>query len=233
MSKRFTFKIPHSRGGKVFSAEAISAVDEAPLFIPPVSDINDMFLHVLFARIAASSGQVAEFGSRYNAEENSIEIDVPENILEFIESVEIKEKMARYIAWLTRNSQFWEEYTDANGDLALRPKPGFVNVEVPSITYSEVYQNGTNTLIDWSKGNKQSVSIIATTALTFLPPPGPTSLQLIINQDNIGHTVMFPSYLKWPNGNPTPNTATPEAIDVLSLLYDGQDYLTTMARNFS
>lgn len=226
---RYNVQIPYSRG-KILSPNVVSAT-EAPVIDPSLTDINDMFLHVLFARIASSSGTTHEFGSSYDPVQNTIEIDVPEDILEFIEDVEILPKIQRYIAWLTQNSQFWHKYIDGRNQVGITTE--FPNIEVKSVTYREIFDNGISTDVDWKTGNKQIVNIVGNTALTFQKPPGPTSLQLIIKQDSIGHPVSFPSYLKWPNGSPIPVTQSSEAIDILSLVYDGQDYYATMVRNFS
>ena len=229
-SRRYIVKIPHPRG-KLLSSDIGANSLEAPVIDPSLTDINDMYIHALFARIATSAGYTHEFGTTYDPNTNTIEIDVPEEVLSFIEGVEVKPNIQRFIAWLTSNSQYWSKYIDSRGDVGL--KTDFRNIEVSSITYRDVYDNGTSSEIDWKYGNKQTVTIASTTALTFRDPPGPTSLQLIIKQDEIGHTVAFPSYLKWPNGNEPSVTSSAEAIDVLSLLYDGQTYLATLVRNFS
>lgn len=227
--RRYVVPLPHSRG-KIRSADVVAAV-EAPVIDASLTDINDMFLHVLFARIATSSGVNHEFGSSYSPEQNTLEIDVPDDILEFIENVEIRPKFQRYIAWLTQSSQFWHKYKDSRDQTSITTE--FPNVEVQAITFRGIYDNGSSSAIDWKLGNKQTVTIANSTALTFQHPAGPTALQLIIKQDNIGHPVAFPSYLLWPGGTPTTVTQTPEAIDVLSLIYDGNQYLATMIRNFS
>lgn len=228
--RRYSVAIPHSRG-KILSSTVSSAVAEAPVINPALTNINDMFLHALFARIATAAGDTHEFGSTYDPYTNSIEIDIPDDILEFVESVEIKPKIQRFIAWLTQNSQFWHKYTDDRDQTSI--KTGFPNVGVTSISFLEVHEV-TSTEVDWAKGNKQKVLLTQNMAFSFQKPAGPTSLQLIITQDSVGgHTATFPSELKWPNGNVQSVTLAAESIDVLSILWDGEQYLATMVKNFS
>lgn len=67
------------------------------------TDVNDLFLHALFARIALSNNSSIEFQTTYNKESNEIELDIPDEslgIFNQITGMQRGEKFKQYINWL-------------------------------------------------------------------------------------------------------------------------------------
>ena len=89
-----------SRGKCVFSkiAQQVKAIpSQSP------TGVDDLFLHALFARIALKDQNVVEFETCFNPETNTIELDVPSNLLPIFNEVvgmQRGPKFQAYIDWL-------------------------------------------------------------------------------------------------------------------------------------
>jgi len=80
--------------------------------------------------------------------------------------------------------------------------------------------------IDWSQGNKQSITLTEDVTLTFTDPDGPCNLILKIVQDSVGgHNITWPSNVKWEGGN-TPDLSSDEgnSVRIASFYFDGTNY---------
>ena len=94
--------------------------------------------------------------------------------------------------------------------------------------------DNSNVTIDWNKGNKAKITLTQDATLTFIDPPGACNLILYIEQDsNGGHNITFPSNVKWAGGLEITPTDTPNAVDIVSLFFDGVNYYAIANYNFS
>lgn len=94
--------------------------------------------------------------------------------------------------------------------------------------------DGTTT-IDWKLGNKFKFTFGAQSeTFTFTAPSNPCSLTLILVQDGTGsRTATWPASVKWAGGTAPTLTTTGNAVDIVSLLYDGTNYYGSAALAFS
>lgn len=84
--------------------------------------------------------------------------------------------------------------------------------------------SGTSKTIDWKLGNHQKVTMTGNCTFTFTAPTNPCMLSLrFINDGTSGRTITLPT-IKWPGGTAPTWTKTANAIDILSLFYDGSAY---------
>lgn len=84
--------------------------------------------------------------------------------------------------------------------------------------------SGTSKTIDWKKGNHQKVTMTGNCTFTFTAPTKPCMLSLrFINDGTAGRTITLPA-IKWPGGTAPTWTKLANAVDILSLFYDGTNY---------
>jgi hypothetical protein len=98
-----------------------------------------------------------------------------------------------------------------------------------------VGSTGGTTTIDWDNSNNQTLSLTSNiTSLTLSNPIAGASYSLAITQAGTGsYTITWPASVKWPGGfAPILSTGVGE-IDVISLFYDGTNYYSVAALNFS
>ena len=91
--------------------------------------------------------------------------------------------------------------------------------------YFSLYNNTTGTVIDWTRGNKQTVAPTTDPTYTFTAPGGACSLQLKITQHSSAVTITWPAAVKWCGS--TPDFATNSAVYIVSMFYDGTNYWAT------
>jgi len=94
--------------------------------------------------------------------------------------------------------------------------------------------DGTTT-INWKLGNKFKFTFGAQNeTFTFTAPSNPCSLTLILVQDGTGsRTATFPATVKWAGGTAPTLTTTGNAVDIVSLLWDGTNYYAAAGLDFS
>jgi len=98
-----------------------------------------------------------------------------------------------------------------------------------------VGSTGGTATIDWDNSNNQTLSLTSNiTSLTLSNPIAGASYSLAITQAGTGsYTITWPASVKWPGGfAPILSTGVGE-IDVISLFYDGTNYYSVAALNFS
>ena len=116
-----------------------------------------------------------------------------------------------------------------------------VDINAPTEMLSAAFKSevdngnsGTGTTINWLEGNKQAITLNDNVTLTFAAPTGPTNLTLKITQDVGGtNTVTWPGSVQWAGGSAPTITATGDAVDIVSLYYDGTNYYGAIAQDFS
>lgn len=101
--------------------------------------------------------------------------------------------------------------------------------------YFTMYDNGNSgdsKTIDWGNGIKQKITLTPTTncVISFTAPPGPAGLTLEVYQNASGSkTVTWPATVFWPGGLAPTLTTTAGAMDVISIHYNGTNYVATSA----
>ena len=88
--------------------------------------------------------------------------------------------------------------------------------------------------INWQTASKQKIRLTGdVTTLTFTAPEGSGHVMLIVKQDDSGsHSISWPDVVKWPSGIAPSLTTEGGSIDVISLYYDGEDYLGNASYDF-
>lgn len=232
---KYNFAIPGPRG--------LAAVNEEDTVTPPDIDdkIRDMFLYVMFARIAANDNENHEFETKFDPDSQDIELQIPEKFMQIIESTTKGAYFVRYIKWLIEDSLLWslEEVDQADNTDPCEQSSiitFYKSLFNKAAAFDELIINSSTSgtsEINWCKGNKQKITLTEDTSFTFANPPGPTGLQLIVEQDDTGgHDVSFPANVLFPRGNQPNSTTGANRVDVWSFLYDENNYYATNARDF-
>lgn len=93
---------------------------------------------------------------------------------------------------------------------------------------------GDNVTIDWSAYSKASCLLNrSTTVFTFTAPALPTTLLLVLTQDdNGGRSVTFPTAVKWANGAVALSPGA-NAVDIVNIYWDGSTYYGTILNAFA
>jgi hypothetical protein len=102
-------------------------------------------------------------------------------------------------------------------------------------TVNTIGSGGSTVTPDQINGNIQKLTLTTTPVTMNLPVNMPTggSMTLILRQDGGGSKVVnFNASYKFAGGTKTLSTA-PNAIDVVSVFYDGTDYIASLSTNFS
>lgn len=94
----YIINIPHSRG---FKCENLQPLETSKRSI----DINDLFLHAFFARLADSSSKTHEFETKFCKEINQIELDSSDELLDVLTDVDVGPKLRRFLNWLVGNDK--------------------------------------------------------------------------------------------------------------------------------
>lgn len=99
-----------------------------------------------------------------------------------------------------------------------------------------IYTSGTTTgtiTPDVQNGNVQAITLTGSITLNaFNNPVSGQSLSLIVKQPSSGGPYTLTSSMKFAGGTKTLST-TADAIDVISIVYDGTDYFASLSTNFS
>ena len=91
-------------------------------------------------------------------------------------------------------------------------------------TINDVGASGTTKTIDFDTGNVQFIDLTGNVTFTLSNPVSGFAYNLVLKQDATGsRTATWPAAVKWPGGTaPTLSTAA-NAIDVITLIYNGLD----------
>ena len=104
--------------------------------------------------------------------------------------------------------------------------------DVPSVNMP----SGTTQTINWNNGNFQSIDMENTTGnltLTFTNPKVGAIYVLKIIQGPTARTIIYPASVKWEGVTPLVPTTTNNAIDLITMFWDGTNYLGNYIKNFS
>lgn len=133
----------------------------------------------------------------------------------------------------------------ASGDFLLRdgtlPMTGNLDLadfslnNVKGISFNELDNHGNVSgavPIDWTTGHRRKVTLTGNTTFSFTNPTGVANLILEIVQDVIGgRTIVLPAAAKFQGGDST-LSAGANAIDLMTLFYDGTNYLVVINKGF-
>ncbi len=106
------------------------------------------------------------------------------------------------------------------------------------IGFSTIFDNGnsgSSKTINWTNSNKQKITTTSNCTLTFTAPTYPNNLQLIMIHENstVSYVYTYPGTVKWYGGVKITTTNTANAVDIISLFWDGTNYYTMGNINFS
>ena len=108
------------------------------------------------------------------------------------------------------------------------------NLKVEGQSYGDI-TSVSNATVDWDNGNIQSITLPsgASTYTPTNPQAGATYILKIIQPSAGDGTITWGSSVKWPGATAPTLTASNAAVDVVTLIYDGTDYLATSVLNLS
>jgi len=108
------------------------------------------------------------------------------------------------------------------------------NLKVEGQSYGDI-TSVSNATVDWDDGNIQSITLPsgASTYTPTNPQAGATYILKIIQPSAGDGTITWGSSVKWPGATAPTLTASNAAVDVVTLIYDGADYLATSVLNLS
>ena len=87
--------------------------------------------------------------------------------------------------------------------------------------------------IDWTQGIAQKLTLTNNCILAFTAPKTPRTLVLKLIQDGTGgHTVSFPSSIKWAGGVRPSWSAGANSVDVVTVYYDGNNYFAEASTDY-
>jgi len=119
-------------------------------------------------------------------------------------------------------------FFEGNGNEAV------TDIKITTTLFFDAELGNTTLAIDWSKKNKQSITLSSTGTITFTDPSGPTSLLLKVIQDSTGNrSVTWPSSVKWVQGVVPSLSPGGNSLDIVGLYFDGTDYYGNISHNFS
>jgi hypothetical protein len=109
--------------------------------------------------------------------------------------------------------------------------------DMKTATFDAVLDNGSSGAaknLNWSAAQLQKLTLTAACTLTFTAPPGPGTMRLELVQGlGGGFTATWPASVKWPGGTaPTLSTGA-GALDLVSLFWDGTQYLASAGLGFA
>jgi hypothetical protein len=117
--------------------------------------------------------------------------------------------------------------------------PNFAGADlITTFTASGLYDNGSQKgtyNIDWTKCDRQKVTCDHTgnLTLTYSGAVAGQILVLIVIEDGTGASTVTLPASKWPSGSAMAFTTTASAINTISVLYDGTNYLTQGAPGYA
>lgn len=149
---------------------------------------------------------------------------------------------SRVVSSNTHTSSNGSDHSFINQDVTTTGTPTFAKVsstgQMHSAQASAVVPAGTTATIDFDNGNAQVLDLGSATGdvtLTLSNPIGGSSYLILIIQGATARNVVLPATVLMAGGS-APNTltitATDNAIDVLTLYYDGTNYVAQHAKAF-
>ena len=95
---------------------------------------------------------------------------------------------------------------------------------------------GTTETIDFDNGNLQILDLGSATGnvtLTYSNPIAGATYYLKVIQGVTSRTLVYPAIVKWNGATALIPTTTNDAIDLITMFYDGTNYLASYTTNYS
>lgn len=103
-------------------------------------------------------------------------------------------------------------------------------------TYNSEFDNGNSgaaATISFLVAQKQKITLTANCTFTFTAPNGPGNFVLRLIQDATGgRTVTWPGTVKWVGSAAPTLTTAANAVDIVSIYYNGTNYYASYGLNF-
>ena len=133
--------------------------------------------------------------------------------------------------WDNRSGDMLKSVYDTNNDGIVDNTEKVKSLDV--IGQQTITSSSGSATIDWNAGTNATITLTENTTLTFTNPTSSCHLQLEIAQDSTGgYTLTLPT-IKWAGGvSPTLSTAA-NNISVVSLYFDGTNYLGMSSDSFA
>lgn len=136
-------------------------------------------------------------------------------------------------------------YVDSQvGNLWLTSADGYIDVQGDLVIYGQAYTpittlnkpTGAQQTINWNNGNVQILSLASASgnvSVSFTNPMvGASYILKIIQHASSAKTIIWPAACLFTGGTAPTITATANAIDVVSLLYDGVYYFVNVGADY-
>jgi len=109
--------------------------------------------------------------------------------------------------------------------------------EMNNATFAAEFDNGnsgTTPTIDWTDGQKQTITINGSATISFTDPPGPCNLLLRIVHDATAtsYTLTWPGSVNWSAQTQPELTNTASSIDIFTFYYSGSAYYGVASLDF-
>lgn len=102
------------------------------------------------------------------------------------------------------------------------------------VPHNDAGNSGTSLAVDFDEGNVQTVTLTGNVTLSFSNTKSGAAYTLILKQDATGsRTVTWPAAVKWPSGTAPTITVTANAVDIVTLVFDGTDYYGGFNQDYS
>ena len=122
----------------------------------------------------------------------------------------------------------------ANGSLMTSPTISDISLTT-NFTASGLIDNGNSgaaITINWLTADRQKVTISAATTLSYSNAVAGQTLTLLLVENGTGNFAITLPTTKWVYSAAGTFTTTPNAINILTIFYDGTNYLTALSPNF-
>jgi len=110
------------------------------------------------------------------------------------------------------------------------------NAQIYSTIAPSLYPLATTQEVDFNTGNMQQLDLVSATGdvtITFVSGAAGASYVIKVIQRATPRNLIWPASVKWTGGvTPVISTAT-NAVDIVSLIYDGTDYFASIVQNLS
>ena len=109
---------------------------------------------------------------------------------------------------------------------------GQIYVDIPSTHIP----SGTSQTINWNDGNYQIIDLDSATGnvtLTFTNAKAGAVYSLQVIQGSVTRSLVYPGSMKWEGGTPLVPTSGNDAIDLITMVYNGTDFLASYGSAYS
>jgi hypothetical protein len=109
---------------------------------------------------------------------------------------------------------------------------GQIYVDIPTTHLP----TGTTQTINWDQGNYQIIDLDSATGnvtLTFTNAKAGAVYSLQVIQGSVTRSLVYPGSIKWEGGTPLVPTSGNDAIDLITMVYNGTDFLASYGSAYS